>query len=301
MRTLDAVGVLAAGTIWGMSYLFIKVAGAEIPPFTLVAVRIGLAAMLLGALVAARRIRLPRDGRSWRILMFLGVFNQAVPFVLITWGEHVVASGVTSILIATVPLWTVVFARAIGDEVLSVEKAAGVIVGLAGVAVLIGPDVRDLACGVTVGAAAILVASASYGASLNAARRGALRLEPLAIAVGQMIVGFAVAAPLALAERPWTLRPSAVAMGSLVSLSVLGSAVAYVIFFSLLRRLAASQVSVVTYVSPATSVILGTVLLHEAVGGRTLAGVALVALGVALVNGVTRLPALRRPEPEGEP
>jgi drug/metabolite transporter (DMT)-like permease len=158
--------LLGLSVIWGSSFFLIAVAVAELPPFTIVALRVSLAAFVLWAVVAARGMTIPRSLEAWLSLLVMGVINNAIPFTLITYGEMEIASGLAGILIATTPLFTVLAAGVfLADERTTAKKIAGVLIGMAGVAVMIGPAALQGIGGEAMGQLAVLACAASYASA----------------------------------------------------------------------------------------------------------------------------------------
>jgi drug/metabolite transporter (DMT)-like permease len=279
--------------LWGGSFLFVGVAVRELPPFTIVALRVAVAALVLQAILRIIGVGSPRDRRLWAAFVGMGVLNNAIPFTLIAWGQSHIASGLASILNATTPLFTVLVAHAFTtDERMTGRRLVGVIVGFAGVAVMIGgAALQEL--GVHIAAqVAVLGAALSYGcAGVFGRRFGRLGVPPLATAAGQVTASSAILVPLALLmDRPWSLpTPSATTVAALLALAILSTAVAYLLFFRLLASAGATNVALVTFLIPVSAVVLGAVLLKERLEARHFAGMLLIAAGLAWIDG--RAPA----------
>ncbi len=278
--------------LWGGSFFFVGVAVKELPPLTLVTLRVGLAAALLWASAPLLGVRPPRDMRALAGLVVLGFANNALPFALIAWGQTRLPSGLASILNAATPLFTVVAAHVLtANEKLSRLKLFGTIAGLAGVAALLGPDLLTGAGGDLLAELAVLAAALSYAlAAIFARRAPALGLKPIDVAAGQTTAAAVLLAPLALAvDRPWTLpMPGAATIGAVLAIAAFSTALAYVVYFRILAGAGATNVLLVTLLVPATSVALGALALGERLAPRQFAGYALIALGLAFIDG--RLP-----------
>ncbi len=278
--------LLLLGAIWGASYFFIKIGGAEIPPFTFVEARTLMAALALMAVLALRKESIPRARREWLVLIGMGIFNGAIPYTLITWGETHISSGLASILTAAMPLFTVIFAHVwTRDERLTLVKAAGVAVGFIGVVILFIPDLRQ---GIQIefwGQFAVVVAAASYGLATLIAHKFLAGTSHVVASAGQLASAALVMLPLSLAfDHPFTLRPSFEAMGALLILSLMGTAFAYVLYYWLIEHTGATRTSLVTYLIPITGVMWGALLLNEPVEWEALVGLALIIAGIGLVN-----------------
>lgn len=287
-------GLLALlSVLWGGSFFFIAVSVKELPPLTLAALRVGLAALILWAGAPLTGARPPRSGKALAALALLGLGNNALPFALIAWGQTHLPAGLASILNAATPLFAVLVAHVFtAEEKLSRFKIIGTLAGMAGVAWVVGPDLL-WGQGATNAWAegAVLLAALSYAASAVFARRvGALGLKPLDIATCQTTAGAAYLVPLALlVDRPWSLPvPSAAVVVSVFAIAALCTALAYVVYFRILSGAGATNVLLVTLVAPATSVILSALFLHERLLARQFLGFALIAVGLAFIDG--RLP-----------
>lgn len=287
MRPRDTAGVLLLSAIWGSAFLFIRVVVKEVPPTTVVAGRLTLAALVVGPLAARRAGVLPPRS-SWPVLLFLAVFNNVIPFTLITAAEEHITSSLAAALVAMMPLFTLVFAVAAGSERANAEKVGGLAIGFLGAVVLVGASLTDVTDSSTLGEFAVIVAAACYAVSTVAARQKASG-DSLSLASGQMIFAALISLPLAFAVdgRPDLAIPWRAAL-AWAGLGVLCSAVAYVVFFMLVQRLRATQVAIVTYLVPIVAAVLGWLVLDERIGLNLFAGLALIVLGVAAVNGSLR-------------
>jgi drug/metabolite transporter (DMT)-like permease len=305
MCARDWTLVIALSVLWGGSFLFVAVAVRDLPPLTIVALRLSLAALALHAALKVIGLSFPTGRRIWTAFFGMGLLNNAVPMTLIVWGQTHIASGLASILNATVPLFTVVIAHVLTqDERMTGRRLAGVLVGFAGVVVMIGSAALD-SLGVNVAAqAAVLVAACSYALSSVYGRRfKALGVAPLATAAGQITASSMILVPLALlVDRPWTLAfPSGATVTSILALALLSTAVAYLLFFRILASAGATNVALVTFLIPVSAILFGTLLLHERLEPRHFAGMTLIGAGLALIDGriLTRLAG--RPVRSGAP
>lgn len=289
MTLLDWLLLLALSVLWGGSYFFVGVAVKALPPLTIVLLRVAIAAAALHLVLRATGTGMPRDGESWRAFFGMGLLNNAIPFSLIVWGQVHIASGLASILNATTPLFTVLIAHMlIADERLTKGRIAGVLLGLAGVIVLIGPQAlagfgQDVAAQL-----AMLGAAVSYGfAAIFGRRFKRLGVAPLATAAGQVTASSVLLLPVALlVDRPWTLAlPDLPAWGAVLGLALLSTAAAYVLFFRILASAGAVNLMLVTFLIPVSAIILGSAFLGETLGWMDFAGMALIGLGLAAIDG----------------
>lgn len=278
----------ALALLWAGSYLFFKVLVAALPPFTIVFGRVAIAAAALNLALLLRRERLPAGRAGWAAFAAMGLLNNVVPYALIAFGEEHVPSGVASILVATTPMFTVLVARTFArDEGFGAAKALGLALGFCGVAALVGPAaLADLGRGDAAGQAAVLGAALSYGCAGVYGRRFRA-LPPLAVACGQLTASAALALPLAvLVDRPWTLPvPGPGAWAALLGLALFSTALAYLLFFTILARAGATAASLVTLVVPVGAVLLGAAALGEAVSASSWAGMAAIGSGLLCLDG----------------
>jgi drug/metabolite transporter (DMT)-like permease len=297
---LDFVLLVALAAIWGSSFLFIKLAVATIPPLTLVAARLVLAAAGLLAFLALAGHRLPRDGAYWRGFAVLAVIGNLVPFALISWGELFIDSGLAAILMATMPLATLVLAHAFTrDDRLSAPKLAGMVVGFAGVAVLVGPDVLAGLGREAVAQLAVAGAACCYAVASVYTRRSRLVELPAAVTgAGVLLCAAVLALPISLiVERPWTVAPSAASVLALVVLALLCTSAAYLILFRLLAARGATFLSLNNYMVPVFGVVWGALFLAEAVALDALVALGLILAGIGLSQWPRRRFVLQETDP----
>lgn len=289
MAASDWALLAVLSIVWGGSFLFIGVAVRELPPLTIVAVRVVTAALALLVTLRLVRVALPRTRQAWAAFLGMSILNNVIPFTLIVWGQSHIASGLASILNATTPLFTVIVAHYLTvDERLTGQKFAGVIVGFVGVAVMIGAAAFVSLDTSILAQLAILGAALSYGFSGVFGRRfKTMGIPPLATAAGQVTVSSALLLPAALLiDRPWTLAmPGTATIVSLVALGLVSTAFAYLIFFRLLARAGATNVGLVTFLIPVSAILLGVFILGETLAIRHVAGMALIGAGLILIDG----------------
>lgn len=287
MGRVEWLLLLTLSVLWGGSFFFVEVALADLPPFSVVLARVGLAALALWALLLARGIAPPRDPALWRAFLVMGVLNNVVPFSLIVWGQTWIAGGLAAIVNATTPLFTVLLAHCLtGDERLTRARLAGVTLGFGGVVVMTGPDALAGLGGELLAQIAVLGAAFSYALAGIYGRRFRTT-PPLATATGQLTCSTVVLLPVALVlEPPWTLAvPSPLVWAALAAIALLSTAAAYVVYFALLARAGATNLLLVTFLIPVTAVLLGAGFLGEEVQGRQLVGMLGIALGLAAIDG----------------
>jgi drug/metabolite transporter (DMT)-like permease len=281
--------LLALALIWGAAFIFIKVAVTHVDPLTYVWLRLTIAAAALWLLLRWRGERLKLPLAVWGAILVLALFNNMIPFALFGWGQQRIASGLASILNATTPIWGVIVAHLwTQDERITPAKLIGVLVGFAGVATMIGPDLLFNGNGTVLAQLACLIAALCYAlAGVWARRFKALGVSPIKVAAGQLIVGAFAMAPVAFAiDQPW-LRPfpPLEAWGAIVALALFCTALGYVLYFKLIETAGATNALLVTLLVPPTAILLGGLLFAERLTSGQFAGFAIIALGLALIDG----------------
>ena len=284
------------GLIWGSSFLWIKIAVADVHPFVLVTFRVLFG--LIGLLIVMRwqRQSLPRDRRTILAFIFMGIFNTAIPFVLISWGETQIDSSLASILNGTVPLFTIIIAHFwLHDEKITPPRIAGLVVGFIGVIVLVARDFKPGGLqGNALGQLAVLVASISYATALIFSRRYLRGTKPVVQSTMILIVASTVMGVVTpVVERPIQLPTLPITWLALLWLGVMGLCVAYLLFFYLNNVWGPTRASLVTYVFPVVGVFLGIIFLNEIPDWSMVLGSALVVAGILVVN----LKLRSRPKP----
>jgi drug/metabolite transporter (DMT)-like permease len=285
---------LALGFMWGTSYLWIKVGLESLPPMTLIAGRLVLGTAFLAVVVAVARQALPRSPRQYGHLLLMSVINIVLPFVLITYGEQSIDSSLAAILNATVPLFVIVIAPLVlPDEGITLARVAGLAIGFAGVVWLVAPGLTS-GLGTSVPAELMMIGSSlSYACGNVYARRHVRGLAPMVPALFQVAFAAAITVPLALlVDRPLSeVHPAPIALLAVVWLGVLGSGLAYLCFFTILRWWGSMRTSMVSYLLPLVGIAAGALVLGEAVTANRLGGTALIVAGIAIVSSPL---ALRR-------
>lgn len=299
MKWKNVLLLVMLAAMWGPSFLFIKVAVEEIPPLTLVLGRVSIGAIFLLIVLLSQRRRLPRDRRLWKSLAVMAMLHNTLPWVLLSWGEQYIDSSLASILNGTTPIFTIVLAHfMVEDDRITSSKLLGVVLGFAGLFLLIVPSLTDGVQATTWGLVAVAVAAALYGVAIIYSREHLRGLPPLVAPATQLSLATLFMLPVTLlVDRPWTMEsPSAAALGSLVALGIFGTGLAFIVYYRLIETADSTYVSMVTYIIPVFGVILGVLVLDEQLTWHTLAGFALILFGVMVVNGLldNHLPVLRR-------
>jgi drug/metabolite transporter (DMT)-like permease len=273
------------GAIWSSSFMWIKIALQEVGPITLVAFRASFGLLFGIVVILIQRVRLPRDLKTWSVLLLLGLTNVAIPFFLISWGEQSIDSGVASILDATVPLFTIVIAHfLLKDDKMTMPKVLGLLVGFAGVVVLMSADITASKNSLA-GQAAVVLASAFYAISSILVRKqtedvpGILRSAiPLVSASAVMWVATLTV------ESPVQVPVMGLTWTALLFMGVFGSGLAFVMAYYLIHEIGPTRTTMVTYLFPLGGVVLGIAVLHEPLTWQLIAGAALIIMSLAVVN-----------------
>jgi len=275
---------IALGIVWGSSFFWIKIGLQEVGPITVVFFRIFFALLSMSVMYIINR-RTPLSS-AWRLYLFLGVFNAALPFVLVSWSEKHITSGMASILNSLQPLTTsLIAAFFIKDEKLTFQRIAGLVLAFGGVLVLMSDKLNKEVISQTYGIIAMVIAVFCYGASSVFARLNNEGVKPEDQAFGQFAFGFLFIIPsMLMFESPFTLPVRPVSYLAFAWLGLLGSFFASYTWYSLLNEIGPSRVSMTTYLLPLVGVVLGALLLRESVDWRVIVGGLLILLGIVIVN-----------------
>ncbi len=297
MKPAHLIQLLVLGLLWGSSYLFIKVAVDGVDPVTLVEGRLAIGSLFLYAMMRARGFGLSRDRRIWGHILAMSLFGIIGPQILIAWSEQHVTSSVASILNATTPFFTLIFAAGVFQtERFSAAKVVGLLVGFAGIAVLTGSEILKIASSSAQGEIALVVSSLGYGVAFAYARRF-LRGQPLVLASGQMMLSALLLIPgVVLFGHPGQMHLTTSRLVCWIALGTLSSGVAYILYYKLIAEIGATSASFGTYLIPIVGIFWGWLLLGESIGLRTVAGVALILAGLGIATGIRRR-AARATEP----
>ena len=277
--------------LWGMSFVFMELILEtevfEARPITAVFARLLIGAAGLWCFSMIVRAPIPTGLSTWRDLAVMGILNNALPFCLIAWGQLWITGGLASVLNGMTPIFGVVAAHFLTkDEKMTPARLIGVMLGFAGVVVLIGPSVFGEMADHFLGGLAVLAATISYAFSGLWGKR-LVSLNPLSAATGQVSCSAAIIAPLALwLEKPVAFDPFDLSItGPLLMLGIFSTSVAYIIFFAIIRRAGGSNVMLVTLMIPAVAVLLGVIMLNEAITHGQIEGMALIALALLFIDG----------------
>jgi drug/metabolite transporter (DMT)-like permease len=284
-RPLELALLLLLATLWGASFTFIKVGVETLPPLTLIAGRTSIAALVLIAILGYRRIALPSDPAVWRRFLFQACLNSVFPFTLIAWAEKSVDAGLATILNSTSPIFTFILTWIIaGRQAATARKLFGVVSGMIGICLIVGVGALSGLREQLIPELAIIAATICYaGAALFG--RNFERMDPMLPAAGSMLAGAVVLIPASLlVDQPWTLEPSLRSIGALLGLSVFSSALAFTIYFRLLRTLGPVGTTSQAYLRVPIGVAIGVLFLGESLAPTTWVGSIFVIAGVAAMT-----------------
>jgi len=301
MNGRDWATLLILSVLWGGSFFFIEIALDTVAPLTLVLIRVALAAAMLWIFLLVRGERLAMPPGAVLAFLILALLNNVIPFVMFAWAQEQITGGLASILNATTPIWGVLVAHIFtSDEKATLGKVVGVLLGFAGVAVLIGTDFLDELGGGLLAQLACVAATLCYAfAGVYARRFRAMGVPPIAVSTGQLSAAAIVMLPLVLIfEPPWLAAPPSLeAWMALAALALFCTSLAYILYFRLLASAGATNSLLVTFLIPITAILLGALFLNERLKPRSFAGMALIAAGLAAIDG--RLFRRRRPPNPG--
>jgi len=274
------------GAIWSSSFMWIKIAVQEIGPMMLVAFRALFGLLFCIAVISIQRVQLPRNFRSWFPLLVLGLTNVAIPFFLISWGEQSIDSAVASILDATVPLFTILTAHyLLRDDKITLPKLLGLLIGFAGVVVLMSKDLANASTSSLLGQAAVILASAFYAGSSVYVRKTTEDTPGIVRSAGPLVsaAAFMWVATI-LFERPVEMPQLGITWIALLWLGIFGSGLAFVMAYYLIHEIGPTRTTMVTYLFPLGGVILGVTFLHEQLTWQLITGAILIIASLAVAN-----------------
>lgn len=293
-RLVDYLLLLVLASVWGASYTFIKIGVETIPPVTLIAARTLIASAVLVLVMRGRGVSLPKDRTLWRLFAFQALMNSVLPFTLIAWAEQRVDAGLAAILNSATPIFTFLITAAVTrHEAAGLRKLVGTALGLAGICLVVGVEALR---GIGIGFAAqlaVVLATACYAVAAIFGRhfKG---LDPMVPAAGSLLSGAAMLLPLSLAvDQPWTLTPSGESLLALVALAVISTALAFTIYFRLLRTLGSVGTTAQGYLRVPIGVGIGVLALGETLASTAALGMVLVVAGVAAMTLPERKHAVR--------
>jgi len=276
---------IGLGLVWGSSFLWTKLALREIGPFTLVTIRIFLALLGIAVIMWRAKVTFPLR-QKFGLFLFLGLFNMSIPFVLASWAQKSIPSGLASILNSTMPLWTLVISAALlPNERITRRKVVGLLLGFGGVVVLMSNQLGEGFGDFQVGILAMLLSAFFYGMGTVVIKLKAGGITSQALTTGQMLMAWLAVTPLTLVvEAPFRLPVEPLTWFALAWMGILGSAIGLVVYFSMLYEIGPTRAAMTTYLLPLVGVALGIIFLGEQPDWRMLAGGLMVVAGVWWVN-----------------
>ncbi|MGI9288268.1 MAG: DMT family transporter [Pseudomonadales bacterium] len=291
MSGVDWGLLLVLSLLFGGSYFFVAIALRDLPPMSVVFLRLAISAIVLWLFIAATHSRLPGDIQLWFSFLVMGLLNNLIPYTLLVWGQTQIASGLAAIFNATTPLFTVIIAGLVlADERITLAKLVGLVLGFTGTMIIFFPSMlgsgnsiwAQLAC---VGAALSYSSAGVYGRRF--ARTG---ISPAVTATGQLTTAAVLLLPAVLFhDQPWQLgMPGLSTWVAVFALAVFSTALAYLIYFRLLANAGATNLLLVTFLAPISAILLGAVFLQEQLRAEHLAGMLVVGLGFVAIDGRIR-------------
>lgn len=278
--------LVTLSVLWGGSFFFVEIALKDLPPLTIVLGRVSSAAIALTAFVFLSGKRMPVTPHVWSKFLVMGALNNLIPFSLIVWGQTHIDSSLAAILNATTPVFAVIMAHFLTqDERLTPNRFTGVLLGLGGVVVLIGPEALQGLSLNSLGQVAILGAACSYACAGIYGRR--FKTLPPVIAAAGMLTGTTIMMlpPVLLLEQPWNLSPSALTWGAVLGLSLFSTAIAYLMYFRILAVAGVTNLLLVTFLIPVSALALGVFVLGEQLQWTEFVGMILIFAGLAAIDG----------------
>ena len=291
MRPRVVASLVYCGAAFGGAFLFMRLAAPEMPPLIVAFGRVTIAALILLPFAGRRQLGALRA--HWRDYAVVGFFMAAAPFALFAYAERSLTAGLGSIINATTPLWTAIILAAWVHQAPTPRRIAAIVLGFAGVGIIVGLEGLQLAPDALIGVVAATVGAASYGIALTYIRQRMRPQPPIQLALGQLIAASIMLAPLA-AFAIGDAVPSTESVVALAGIAIFSTAIAWPILFSLNRDVGPMATSTVTFLNPVFGSLWGALFLAEVISPTFLLGALLVFASLALIFGI-RLPVLRRP------
>ncbi|MEL6559543.1 MAG: EamA family transporter [Bacteroidota bacterium] len=291
MKIKNILMLMALATLWGPSFMLIKIAVAEISPLLLAGFRIAVAALTLLAILWFRRQQLSTNRKFLRNVAIAGLFAHAIPFTLFNWGEMYIDSALASILNGLTPLFTITLAHFfISDEKITLQKSVGTFIGFTGLILLISPNLSAGSSAALMGILAVSLAAFSYAIGIIFSKKFLIGCKPMHAPTAQLLItsvyllplGFVLDAPASFTAISWQ------AAGAVLILGVFGTALAFILYYRILESAGASFLSYSVYIVPVYGVVLGTVFMNERLSVEVIIGAGIILLGLLVANGVLK-------------
>ncbi len=277
------------GAIWGASFLLIKIGTTEIAPMTFAFLRIITGAFTTGIVLIATRRRVPRGARLWGHLAVMGLLGIGFPFAAISWGTQYIPSSLSAILNGMMPIFTFLVVIIQHGERATLKRFIGVALGFAGTVILVLPQIQGSEGNVGLyGALAVIAAALSYALAAVYASRHVSHLPPQVASFGQLLTASLILLPVAIAEPSWRTALTLRSISAVLFLGVVGTSLAYLIYYRLIHDAGATFTSLVTYISPPFGVFWGWLILNEAITLNVLLALGLITCGLLLVRAAPR-------------
>lgn len=287
MRFKIIIYLMLLACMWGSSYLFVKIGVSEIPPLTFATGRAGLGALILYVVLRLQGRHLPKWGRIWQHIAVVALIHNAIPYVLVCWGGLYIDSGLAAIITGTTPLFTIVLAHFwVTDDRLTPTKLFGMLIGFAGLPLLILPALTSGVQATTAGILAVLLAALCYAVALIYSRKNLRGLAPLSAPAAQLMMATIYMLPLSfIVDQSFRLPiPSWPAIAALLAVSVMGTALGFIFFYRLVEIATPSYISTVSYLIPLVGVSLGVLVLGEQLAWNIYTGFAIILGGILIAN-----------------
>ncbi len=287
MTGADWAMLIALALLWGGSFFFARIVVLEIAPFTTVLLRVAIAAATLWLYIALTRRAVTLDRQLVVALVVMGLLNNVIPFSFIFYGQTVIGAGLASVINAMTPIWTLIIANFLtADEKITLNKALGIVCGFVGVAVMMGGDLLAGLAASALAQVSVLAGALSYGFAAVYGKRFVGR-DPIVVSAGQLTASTVLMLPIVAMVDPVgdLAMPSASVVASVLGLAVVCTALAYVLYFRILASAGATNISLVTFLIPPSAIALGAMFLGEVMSAQQMAGIALIAAGLALIDG----------------
>lgn len=286
MKTKHWVVFILLGIIWSSSFLWIKIGVQEVGPMSLVAFRMLFGALTAGAIAYFQGIPFTRDWKDWGIFAIFGPLSLAIPVFLISWGEQTIDSAVAAILNATVPLFTLIIAHFwLSDDKITFQKTLGLLIGFAGVVILMSKDLIASEHASIIGQVAVILASLFYGLSAVGIRKYTTHINNVMRGVGLLTTSAIlmwIVGPIF--EKPFEVPQLQITWIAALWLGILGSGLAMIMMYYLIHEIGPTRASLVTYLFPVGGVLLGVIFLNEQLSWQLIAGTILIILSLVVVN-----------------
>ena len=287
MNSVEWGLIFILSVFWGGSFFFIGVAVKELTPFTIVCCRVLLASAALQIVIRLKGGKMPTDLKIWGAFFIMGALNNIIPFSLIVWGQTHIESSLASILNATTPIFSVILAHFLsGEERLSMNRFVGVVIGWAGVAILIGVESLKGVGVELMGQIAVLGAAFCYACAAIFAKNQFKGMNPMVVAAGMLTGSAVMMTPIAIiVDQPWHLSPGVSSVAAVIALALISTSLAYIIYFRVLSTAGPTNLLLVTFLMPVVSIILGVLILGEQIGWNAFLGMGFIFAGLITIDG----------------